>query len=390
MNRIALVGSTGSIGTLALDVAAHLGDRMQVVSLTAGSNWQLLAEQARKFRPNLVALANETNLARLRSALDGTGVDVVGGRAGVLAAASVDGADGALVAIVGAAGLPASLAALNSGKALALANKESLVMAGELLNRVAAEKGLAILPVDSEHSAIHQCLRTGAPGEVRRIILTASGGPFLRFSRFGLDHVTPEMALRHPTWNMGAKITIDSATLMNKALEIIEAHWLFALATDRIDVLVHPQSIVHSMVEFRDGSTVAQLGLPDMRVPIQYALTYPERVARDGDRLDLAKLSSLTFEAPDTERFPALTLGWRAAREGGTAGAVLNAANEVAVSLFLDRRIRFTDIARITTRVMDACTVTHPASLEDVLEADRWAREKAAALAGASGAAAAR
>ena len=379
MKRIALLGSTGSIGTNALDVVEHLGDRLGVASLSAGANWRLLAEQARKHRPDLVALADTKGLDSLRAALLDTGIEVLGGDDGIAAAASIETADIALVAIVGAAGFPASFAALNAGKPLALANKESLVMAGEILMRLAAEKGVPILPVDSEHSAIHQCLRSGQPGEAKRIILTASGGPFRTFSRRHLAEATPEMALRHPTWNMGAKVTIDSATLTNKALEIIEARWLFGMPANSIDVVVHPQSVIHSMVEFSDGSTVAQLGMPDMRMPIQYALTYPDRLPSNAPRLDFAATKELTFEPPDTKRFPGLLLGWQAAAEGGTAGAVLNAANEVAVNLFLNRRIGFADITRMAVRVMDSHHVTHPVSPEDIFEADRWAREKAEA-----------
>jgi len=385
LKRIALLGSTGSIGTNTLNVVAHLPEQLGVAALAAASNWPLLSEQAKRFRPDLVAIADERCVEPLRSALDGTEVDVVGGREGILAAASLAAADTVVVAIVGAAGLPASFAALESGKTLALANKESLVMAGELLTKLAAEKGVAIVPIDSEHSAIHQCLRSGSHGEIRRLVLTASGGPFRTFSRADLLDATPEMALRHPTWDMGAKVTIDSATLTNKALEILEARWLFSVAADRIEVVVHPQSIVHSMVEFQDGSIIAQLGRPNMRLPIQYALTYPERLPATGERLDLTELKRLTFERPDTDRFPGLRLGWRAAAEGGSAGAVLNAANEVAVDLFLNRRVGFPDIPRITARVMDAHRVTHPASLEDVFEADRWAREKARTLAAPGG-----
>ena len=381
MRRIALLGSTGSIGTNTLDVAAHLGDGARVVALAAGSNWELLARQAKRFQPELVALADEAGLAPLRSELSGTGIEVVGGADGVLAAATISSADIVVVAIVGAAGLPASVAALGAGKTLGLANKESLVMAGELLTELARAQGVDIVPIDSEHSAIHQCLRAGHEDEVDRLILTASGGPFRTFQRRQLDRVTPEMALRHPTWNMGAKVTIDSATLTNKALEIIEARWLFDVPADRIEVLVHPQSVIHSMVEFRDHSTVAQLGLPDMRTPIQYALTWPERLAAHTSRLDLSQLKDLSFEAPDTDRFPGLLLGWRAVREGGTAGAVLNAANEVAVQLFLNRRLGFTDITRIAIRVMDSHTNARPATLSDVLAADAWAREKAHATA---------
>ena len=381
LKSIAVLGSTGSIGSSSLEVVQHLSDRLRVATLAAGSNWQLLAEQARKFRPTLVALADEQYVGQLKSSLKDTGIEVVGGRDGIVAAASAEEADVVLVAIVGAAGLPASFAALNAGKTLALANKESLVMAGELLTALAAENGTDIIPIDSEHSAIHQCLRAGGRDEVARIVLTASGGPFRTFTRLELDRVTPEMALQHPTWNMGAKVTIDSATLINKALEIIEAHWLFGTPADQLEAVVHPQSVVHSMVEFKDGSTVAQLGMPDMRLPIQYALTYPDRLAGVAEHLDLAAVKELTFEPPDTDRFPGLLLGWRAASAGGTAGAVLNAANEVAVDLFLNRRLRFTDITRMAVRVMDSHSVTHPASIDDVVEADRWAREKAKAVA---------
>lgn len=381
LKRIALLGSTGSIGKSTLDVVEHLRDRLQVVSLTARSNWQLLAQQARKHLPKLVALADKAHADKLEAALAGTGIHVAAGAEGLAAAAAIPEADIALVAVVGAAGLSLALAALDSGKALALANKEALVMAGELLTSRAAAKGLSILPIDSEHSAIHQCLRSGGYGEVERITLTASGGPFRTFSRRDLDRVKPEMALRHPTWSMGGKVTVDSATLTNKAFEVLEAYWLFGVPPERISVIVHPQSIVHSMVEFRDGSTIAQLGVPDMRLPIQYALTYPERVPGLVARLDLPKLRSLTFEVPDTDRFPGLLLGWRVAAAGGTAGAVLNAANEVAVELFLARRLRFLDITRTVMKVLDAHQVSRPDSVEDVLEADRWAREKAAAVA---------
>ncbi len=385
MKRIALLGSTGSIGTNTLDVVAHLSDRLSVASLAAGANWQLLAKQAKQFEPELVALADEAHLPQLQDALKDSGIEVMGGAAGIEAAASVASADVALVAIVGSAGLPASFAALRSGKTLALANKESLVMAGELLTNLAKEKGLPILPVDSEHSAIHQCLRSGGHGEVGQLILTASGGPFRRFSRRDLERATPEMALRHPTWDMGAKVTIDSASLANKALEIIEAHWLFGVPAEKISVVVHPQSIIHSMVEFEDRSTIAQLGEPDMRVPIQYALTYPERTHGRSPVLDWTEQRTLTFEPPDTDRFPALLLGWRAASEGGTIGAVLNAANEVAVDLFLNRLISFTDITRIVVRTMDSHRVTSAASLDDIMAADRWAREQARALASTGG-----
>lgn len=381
MTRISLLGSTGSIGVNALDVIEHLRGRIEVVALAAGSNATLLAQQARKHSPQLVAIADEQLMGRLSLELEGTGIAVTGGKAAIEQAAAYESADMAVVAIVGASGLPASFAALSAGKTLALANKESLVMAGELLTTLAREKSKPIIPVDSEHSAIHQCLRCGEPQDVKRIVLTASGGPFRTFSRAGLDNATPEMALRHPTWNMGAKVTIDSATLMNKALEIIEAHWLFNMPAEKISVLVHPQSIIHSMVEFVDGTFIAQLGVPDMRGPIQYALTYPDRLPGRADTLNLAQMKSLTFEDPDTVRFPGLLLGWRAAREGGTSGTVLNAANEISVQLFLDRTIRFSDIARITKETMDRHELTHPRSVEDVLKADTWARATAQEIA---------
>ncbi len=381
MKQIAVLGSTGSIGTNTLDVAAHLGDRIRIAALTADSNWELLARQARRFEPAMVALTDDSHLDRLETELSGTGIRVMGGEEGLVAAASLDEADVVVGAVVGAAGLPASIAALESGKTLALANKESLVMAGEYLTGLAADRGVEIIPIDSEHSAIYQCLRAGKPGEVARLILTASGGPFREFSPGELRHVTPEMALRHPTWQMGAKVTIDSATLTNKALEIIEARWLFDVPPDHIDVLVHPQSIVHSMVEFRDGSVVAQLGAPDMRGPIQYALTCPDRESAGAHRLDLTEMRNLTFEPPDTERFPGLLLGWKAAAAGGTLGAVLNAANEVAVNMFLDRKINFTTITSIARSTVDAHSPVHPAGLDEVMAADRWARETARAAA---------
>lgn len=381
MRSVALLGSTGSIGTNTLDVIYHHPDLLRVSSIASGSNWKLLAEQAKRFNPEIVAISDEKHLADLRAALPGFKGEILGGPDGVIAAATVESADIALVAIVGAAGLPASFAALRNGKILALANKESLVMAGELLTAYAAARNLHILPVDSEHSAIHQCLRSGEPEEVTRIVLTASGGPFRTFSADELVHATPEMALKHPTWNMGAKITIDSASLINKALEIIEARWLFSLPAEKINVVVHPQSIIHSMVEFNDCSTIAQMGLPDMRVPIQYALTFPARLGGICHRLDLAKLKTLTFEEPDTKRFPGILLGWRAAKEGGTSGCILNAANEVAVQLFLNRKIRFTQIAEIVEDTMDAIDVTHPDSIEEILAVDSSAREVAGKIA---------
>ncbi len=372
MKRIAILGSTGSIGTSALDVAAHLG--LRVEGLAARSDWRALRDQAARFKPSRVALADPEAGEALRAEFDGA---VESGPEGVLAVAADDAVDLVLCAISGAACLEPVLEAARRGKTLALANKESLVMAGPILLEEAKRSGSIILPVDSEHSAIFQALRGGKPTEVRRVVLTASGGPFARTPRKDFDALTPEDALRHPTWNMGAKITIDSATMFNKALEIIEAKWLFGLEPSKIEVLLHPQSIVHSMVEFVDGSVIAQMGLPDMRTPIQFAFTYPWRAGGNVPRLDLAETGSLTFEAPDRGKFPSIDLGYRAAEAGGTMGAVLNAANEVAVQRFVDREIPFPRIFEVVHGVMERHeTVVNPA-LADVLQADAWARGEA-------------
>jgi len=385
MKRIAILGSTGSIGTQALELAASMPDDLEVVALAARRSTRLLAEQARRFRPRLVALADESGADGLRQALAGLdGVQVVTGEAGVEAAALCEGVDTVLAAMVGAAGTPHVLAALRAGKDVALANKEALVVAGALMVEEARRSGALLVPVDSEHSALHQCLRAGERGEVERLILTASGGPFRNLSQAELDRVTPREALRHPTWKMGDKITIDSATLMNKGLEVIEAHWLFGLPAERIEVVVHPQSLVHSLVEFRDGSLVAQISATDMTLPIQYALTYPERLPARGPRLDLAAMGRLEFHAPDPERFPSLRLAYRVLRMGGGAPAVLNAANEVAVEAFLRERLPFPGIIRTVEAVLDEIGPgREPGGLEDLLELDRRAREAASrAIAG--------
>jgi len=379
MKRVAILGSTGSIGTSALDVLRELGPDFELVGLTANTRWELLARQIGEFRPRRAVLASQGSFRRLAERVRANGVALESGPEAVAALAAADDVDIVINAIVGASGLAPALAALRAGKTLALANKECMVMAGELLNRAAAESGARIIPVDSEHSAVFQALQSGRPEEVRAVWLTASGGPFRTLPLAELDGVTPEQALRHPNWAMGPKITIDSATMMNKALEVIEAKWLFHLAVSQIRVLIHPQSIVHSMVEFLDGSTIAQLGLPDMRVPIQYALTYPERRASRVEAADLARIGRLDFEEPDPDRFPALRLGYRAAEAGGTMGAVLNAANEVAVAAFLGRRVRFTDLARLVAEVMDAHEPVAPASPEQIAEADAWARQEAKA-----------
>jgi 1-deoxy-D-xylulose-5-phosphate reductoisomerase len=381
MKRIAILGSTGSIGQSALEVVAAHPDRLQVVALAAGENAAKLAEQAARFRPDTVAMATPAALALLRDALSARGAQphhILSGPEALVAAASHPDADVVLFASSGTAALDAVLAAIAAGRTIALANKEILVMAGSVVMDAARKRGVAVLPVDSEHNAIHQCLHGRAFSEVRRLILTASGGPFRGVGVEGLASVTPDDALRHPTWQMGPKITIDSATLMNKGLEVIEARWLFDIGPDRIDVIVHPQSVVHSMVELVDGSIIAQLGVTDMRLPIQYAFTYPERWAGPLPLLDLARAGRLDFEEPDNALFPCLGLAFRALGGGPGLPIVLNAANEVAVSAFLDRRIGFTDIPCLIRDAMDAHErdgVTRVAGLEDVRAVDRWARD---------------
>jgi 1-deoxy-D-xylulose-5-phosphate reductoisomerase len=376
MKRLAILGSTGSIGTQALDVVGRYPDRFQVLALAAGRNAARLTEQVRRFRPRLVAVADEAAARELRGALP-PGVELVAGEAGAVAAASHPEVDLVLAAISGGAGLRSTAAAIEAGKAVGLANKESLVLAGELLMARAAERRVAILPVDSEHSAIHQSLVGHNRGEVRRLLLTASGGPLRQVPAEELPAVTPERALRHPNWSMGDKITIDSATLMNKGLEVIEARWLFGVEPRRIDIVVHPESIVHSMVEYIDGSMVAQLGISDMRGPISYALGWPERLALDLAPLDLARLGRLTFEAPDPARFPAFTLAYRALEMGGTAPAVLSGADEGAVAAFLARRCRFTDVAEVCAEVLDAHPPEPLRSVDQALAASDWGRREA-------------
>ncbi len=375
--RIAILGSTGSVGTSALDVASHLG--LTVGGLAVRSNWRGLRDQILRHGPARAAVADPEACDALRRELNGAPTVLCAGAEGVRAVAAAEESDVVLCAISGAGGLEPVLAAAERGKTLALANKEAMVMAGPLLLEAARRSGAVIIPVDSEHSAIFQALRCGARAEVRRVFLTASGGPFARTPREEFDGVTPEQALRHPTWTMGGKITIDSATMFNKALEIVEAKYLFDLAPAQIEVIIHPQSIVHSMVEFVDGSVIAQLGVPDMRTPIQFAFTHPDRAPGNVRRLDLTEAKSLTFEAPDPGRFPSLALGYRAAEAGGTMGAVLNAANEVAVELFVQRRVRFPRIFEIVRAVMDRHQVVERPTLEDVLRADAWAREEARA-----------
>ena len=371
---VSLVGSTGSIGTQAVDVISAEPDRFRVAALGAASSIDVLGAQAHRLRPEVVAIA-DADLAPKLEELVPTGTEILGG-ADALAAIARD-ADVVLNAVVGFAGLPVTMAALEAGRRLALANKESLIAGGPVVQKARATPGAEIVPVDSEHCAIHQCLRTGARREVGRIVITASGGPFRGHKAADLAAVTVEEALAHPTWNMGPKITIDSSTLMNKGLEVIEAHELFGLDFDQIDVVVHPQSIVHSMVEFTDGSTVAQLAGPDMRLPIGYALCYPDRSGVAFGALDWSTVRSLDFEPPDVDVFPCLALAYEAGRMGGTAPAWLNAANEVAVAAFLESVIPWTAIAEVITEVLEDHDGTTPNTVDVVIDADRRARERA-------------
>ncbi len=376
--RIAILGSTGSIGQSALSVVDTHADRVQVVALAAGNNVERLAEQVARYRPSLVSVASADGLAALKHRLPvgDHPRDLLCGAEGLLAAATHPDVDLVLCASSGAAGLEAALAAIDHRKTVALANKEVLVMAGALMVEAASRHGVALLPVDSEHNAIHQCLHRRSASEVRRLVLTASGGPFRQWDTEALAKVTPADALRHPTWQMGRKITIDSATLMNKGLEVIEARWLFDVPADRIDVVVHPQSIVHSMVELTDGSVIAQLGVTDMRLPIQYAFSYPERWTAPVPHLDLTRMGTLEFGPPDTDRFPCLRLAYAALEHGGAWPVVLNAANEVAVEAFLDERLRFVDIPVVIERALEAAgrETSVPGNLADVRATDEWAR----------------
>ena len=382
MQSVTILGATGSIGTSALDVIARHPERYRVHALTAQSSVDALADLAQRFRPDVVVIGDPALEGQLAAALRsrGTPARVAAGRAALVDVARAPQADAVLAAIVGAAGLMPTLAAAEAGKRLMLANKESIVCAGELLMAAVHRGGAVLLPVDSEHNAVHQCLagvreseRDGA-----RLVLTASGGPFR--NRRDLEDVTPDEACAHPNWVMGRKISVDSATLMNKGLEVIEARWLFNMPVDRIDVVIHPQSVIHSMVEFPDGSVLAQMGTPDMRTPLAYALAWPERVASGAQRLDFTSLGGLTFEAPDRQRFPCLGFAYEALRHGRGASAVLNAANEVAVQAFLDGRLRFTEIAATIGRVLEAFDPAAPTGIDDVLEIDQQAREVAAGM----------
>lgn len=376
--RIAILGSTGSIGTSTLDVVAHFPDRLQVAGLVAHSRWQTLAEQCNRFHPR-VAIVTDPDVAPSvdRSAFPPE-TELLFGPDAVQALVSAGDVDIVVAAVVGAAGLMSTWTALDAGKTVALANKETLVVGGGLVTTLARQRGARLLPVDSEHSAIAQALTGHTAQDITRVVLTASGGPFRGKTAQELEGITPEQALRHPTWQMGPKITVDSATLMNKALEVIEARWLFDLQPEQIDVIVHPESMVHSFVEFRDGSVLAQLSPPDMRLPIQLALLYPERFDGPARRLDWTALTALRFEQPDRTTFPALDLGFEVARCGGTTGAVLNAANEEAVAGFLAGELPFPEIARCSRAILDSHDFDPNPRLDGLLAADRWARQEVA------------
>jgi 1-deoxy-D-xylulose-5-phosphate reductoisomerase len=380
MKQIAILGSTGSIGVSTLEIVAAHPDKFRVLSLSAGKNLELCARQVRQFRPKLVALADTANIPRLRELLHGQEVEITGGVEGLCAVATADGVQMVVAAIVGAAGLVPTAAAIRAGKNIALANKEILVTAGHLFMELVARHKVKLYPVDSEHSAVFQSIEGHRNQDITKIILTASGGPFRETPLEKLKTVTVQDALNHPNWSMGRKITIDSASMMNKGLEVIEARWLFDAPAEKISVNIHSQSIIHSMVEYVDGCVIAQLGMPDMKAPIAYALSYPERVSTGVKPLDLTKLAGLTFSKPDLERFPCLGLAYRALGEGESMPAVMNAANEIAVEAFLEGRISFLQIARVIEQTMDNHQAHRLASLEEVLEADNRGRDTARSI----------
>ncbi|MFH0798963.1 MAG: 1-deoxy-D-xylulose-5-phosphate reductoisomerase [Pseudomonadota bacterium] len=380
MKTLSILGSTGSIGQSTLDVVRRHPERFRIAGLAEGHDVELLARQIKEFGPKLVSVRDVASAKRLKEIAGAGCPEVLHGIEGACAVAAADGVDTVVSAIVGAAGLAPTISAIKAGKRIALANKETMVVAGELVTVLAARKGVEILPVDSEHSAIYQSLAGHRREDVSRIILTASGGPFLRASLSEIENATPAAALKHPRWSMGAKITIDSATLMNKGLEVIEARWLFDVPPEKIDVVVHPQSIVHSMVEYTDGCVMAELGVPDMRAPIAYAISHPKRVESGVEKLDLAKIGNLSFEMPDRKRFPCLDLAYLALGAGGSMPCCLNAANEIAVAAFIEGRIRFGDIARIVKKTMDAHEPRPFDTIEEILEIDSWARGKAREL----------
>ncbi len=378
MKRITLLGSTGSIGTQTLDIVAEYPEKFQVVGMTAGGNIELFAQQIRKFQPELVAIANETKLAELKEAIADLAVKpiILAGAEGVETVAAYGDSEAVVTGIVGCAGLLPTIAAIKAGKNIALANKETLIAGGEVVVPLVKKHGVKLLPADSEHSAIFQCLQGVPEGGLRRIILTASGGAFRDRPTKELAYVTVADALKHPNWAMGKKITIDSATLMNKGLEVIEAHYLFGVDYDKIEIVIHPQSIIHSLIELEDTSVLAQLGLPDMRLPLLYSLSYPDRIPTQWERLDLVKCGTLTFRAPDHQKYPCMDLAYAAGRAGGTMPAVLNAANEQVVELFLQERVRYVQIADLIKHVCDRHNLISKPELEDILEADKWARNE--------------
>lgn len=377
MKSLSILGSTGSIGLSTLDVVRQHPEKFNVTGLAEGHDIGLLAEQIREFNPEIVSVRDEESAGKLRELIGPERPEIRWGIEGAAEVGAAEGSDMVVSAIVGAAGLVPTVRAIKAGKDIALANKETLVVAGQLVSDLVKEHNVTLLPVDSEHSAIFQSLTGHRTEDIERIILTASGGPFRQTPADELKGVGPEKALKHPQWSMGAKITIDSATLMNKGLEVIEAHWLFDMPAEKIGVVVHPQSIIHSMVEYIDGCVMAQLGAPDMRAPIAYAIAWPERCESGIKKLDLTQIGTLTFEEPDTQRFPALRLAFDALKAGRTYPAVLNAANEIAVAAFLDKKIDFTDIPAIVEKTMQIHEPSAPSSLEEYLAADRWARDTA-------------
>lgn len=376
MKKVGILGSTGSIGRQTLEVIERFPDQFQLVAIAGGSNLTLLAEQANIFNPKIVSVANEADVELFRTMLFSDQTEVMAGEAGLVAVATFAEVDILVTSVTGTLGLLPTVEAIKAGKDIALANKETLVAAGELVMNLAKEKGVNILPVDSEHSALFQCLNGEPRKSINKLILTASGGPFRGKDKEYLETVDLSMALNHPKWSMGKKISVDSATLMNKGLEVLEAKWLYDQELSKIEVVVHPQSIIHSMVEYMDGSIIAQLGLPDMRIPIQYALTYPERWENNFPKLNFFEHRDLTFEEPDLETFSCLRLAYEAGNIGGTMPAVLNGANEQAVALFLEQKIAFLEIASVIEKVMDQHKVVQKPTLEDILRADKWARKQ--------------
>ena len=376
MKKISILGSTGSIGTQTLDVVRKNRDKFEVVAISANSSINLLLEQIKEFKPKYVAVYNENSAKQLKEIIPrDIKIEVLSGMDGLVTISSLDEIDVLLTAIVGMIGLVPTLEAIKKGKTIALANKETLVTAGQLVMEEARKRNVDILPVDSEHSAIFQCLNGENKKEIDSIILTASGGPFRGKTQKELLNVTKNEALKHPNWSMGRKISIDSSTLMNKGLEVIEAKWLFDVDAEKIDVVVHPQSIIHSMVQFVDSSIIAQMGCPDMKLPIQYALTYPNRLLNDFERLDFSKLNALTFEKPDLETFPCLQLAYESLKSGGTYSAVLNAANEVLVNEFLEDKIKFYDIPYYIEKTLEAHDSIKKPTLEEILHIDKWSRD---------------